>query len=388
VSDAAAELVLRGGRVVTPGGIASAAVVVRAGRIASIGQRPALGAGAEIVELEGRWALPGFIDVHVHGGAGAQCNTDDAQDIERVARFHAQHGTTALLATTVAAPIDGLLCTLEAIRTAAGAPAAGCAQVLGAHLEGPFLSPRWPGAMDAAHFLTPDLAVADRLLAGGGVRMMSLAPELAGARELVRSLVAANVVVSLGHTDAAYAQAAEAVAVGARAVTHTFNAMRPLHHRKPGVLGAALDLEAVACEVICDGVHVDPAVVRLLQRVKGAERVALVTDAIEAAGLPDGDYHLGHRPVSVAAGRATLAGSDTIAGSTLTMDRALRNVMAFCDVGIEEAARMASTTPAEVLGITDRKGVLAPGRDADVAILDPDLSIAGVLVRGAWARRW
>jgi N-acetylglucosamine-6-phosphate deacetylase len=388
VSEAAGELVLRGGRVVTPGGISSAAVVVRAGRIASIGQPPPLGVGAEVVELEGRWALPGFIDVHVHGGAGAQCNTDDAQDIQRVARFHAQHGTTALLATTVAAPIDGLFGALEAIRAAAGAPGACCAQVLGAHLEGPFLSPCWPGAMDAAHFLTPDLAVADRLLAGGGVRMMSLAPELPGARELVRALVAANVVVSLGHTDAAYAQVAEAVALGARAVTHTFNAMRPLHHRKPGVLGAALDLEALACEVICDGVHVDPAVVRLLQRVKGAERMVLVTDAIEAAGLPDGDYHLGHRPVSVAAGRATLPGSDTIAGSTLTMDRALRNMMAFCDVGIEEAARMASTTPAEVLGMTHRKGVLAPGRDADVVILDPDLSIAGVLVRGAWARRW
>jgi N-acetylglucosamine-6-phosphate deacetylase len=241
--------------------------------------------------------------------------------------------------------------------------------------------------MDAARFIAPDLAVADRLLAGGGVRLITLAPELPGGLELVRAAVAADVVVSMGHTDATYAQAAAAVAAGARAATHTFNAMRPLHHREPGVIGAVLDLDAVTCEVICDGVHVDPAAVRLLERSKGPERTMLVTDAIEATGLPDGDYRLGDRAVSVADGRATLPGTDTIAGSTLTMDRALRNAVAFCGVAVEAAARMAATTPAELLGISDRKGLVAPGRDADLAILEPDLSLAGVLVRGAWARR-
>ena len=378
-------LVLRGGRVVTPDGVRSADVVVRAGRIAAI---EANGHGAEMVELAGRWVLPGFIDVHVHGGGGAQCNSADAADIQQVARFHAQHGTTSLLATTVAAPIDELLAALGAIRGAAAAPETGAAEVLGAHLEGPFLSPRWPGAMDSAHFLAPDRAILDRLLADGAVRMVTLAPELPGAKELVRVLARADVVASLGHTDASYAQVAEAVAAGARSVTHAFNAMRPLHHRRPGVLGAALDLEALACEVICDGVHVDPAVVRLLQHAKGEARTLLVTDAIEAAGLPDGEYRLGERPISVRGGRATLVGCDTIAGSTLTMDRALRNVVAFCDVDVEAAARMASTTPAQLLGIADRKGTVAPGRDADLVVLDPDLSLAGVLVRGAWARRW
>jgi N-acetylglucosamine-6-phosphate deacetylase len=370
--------------VVTLEGVRAGDLVLSGDTIASVGAR---GAGGEVVELEGRWVLPGFIDVHVHGGGGAQCNTADAEDIRRVARFHAQHGTTALLPTTVAAPVDDLMAAVEAIRAAARAPEVGSAEVLGAHLEGPFLSPRWPGAMDAAHFIEADLAVADRLVAGGGVRMMTVAPELPGALDVVRALVAAGVVVSLGHTDAAYAQVAAAVAAGARSITHTFNAMRPLHHRTPGALGAALDLK-VACEVICDGVHVDPALVRLLARVKGAKRTLLVTDAIEAAGLPDGEYRLGQRRVSVAAGRATLLGSDTIAGSTLTLDRALRNMVAFGGGDIEEAARMVSTTPAELLGIADRKGVLAAGRDADVVILEPDLSIAGVLVRGAWARRW
>jgi N-acetylglucosamine-6-phosphate deacetylase len=381
----ASELVLRGGRVVTPDGVRCADVVVRAGRIAAI---EASGDGAEVVDLADRWVLPGFIDLHVHGGGGAQCNSADAQDIQQVARFHAQHGTTSLLATTVAAPIDELVPAVRAIRGAAVAPAPGAAEVLGAHLEGPFLSPRWPGAMDSAHFLAPDRAILDRLLADGGVRIVTLAPELPGAMDLVRALAQANALASLGHTDASYAQVAEAVAAGARSVTHAFNAMRPLHHRRPGVLGAALDIEALACEVICDGVHVDPAVVRLLQRAKGAARTLLVTDAIEAAGLPDGEYHLGQRPISVRGGRATLPGSETIAGSTLTMDRALRNVVAFCDVDVASAARMASTTPAQLLGIADRKGVVAPGRDADLVVLDPDLSLAGVLVRGVWARRW
>jgi N-acetylglucosamine-6-phosphate deacetylase len=200
----------------------------------------------------------------------------------------------------------------------------------------------------------------------------------------VRAAVGAGVLVSMGHTGATYAEASAAVAAGARAATHLFNAMRPFHHREPGVLGAALDLDSITCEVICDGVHVDAAAMRLLMRAKGPARTALVTDAIEATGLPDGDYRLGARPITVVGGRATLPGSETIAGSTLTMGRALRNAVELCGVAVEDAARMASTTPAALLGIADRKGVLAAGRDADVAILDPDLSLAGVLARGAW----
>jgi N-acetylglucosamine-6-phosphate deacetylase len=331
--------------------------------------------------------LPGFIDVHVHGGGGAQCNTDDADEIHRVARFHAERGTTALLATTMAAPVDELVRAVDAIRVAARAPAAGCAEVLGAHLEGPFLSLRWAGAMDPTRLLEPDPAIAERLVGAGGVRSMSLAPELPGALEVVRALAAAGIVVSIAHTDATYEDANAAVAAGARAVTHTFNAMRLLHHRDPGVLAAALGNDALTCELICDGVHVDPAVVALLVRLKGPTRTVLVTDAILAAGLPDGDYLLGDRPIQVAGGRASLPDSDTLAGSTLTMDHALRNVVAFAGVPVEEAARMAATTAAELLGITDRKGILAAGRDADLVILDSDLSVAGVIARGEWVRR-
>lgn len=391
-----APVTLTGGRVVTPDGVLDADVVVHDGRIAAVAHptprdRPGSVSpdgteSGQRVDLGGRWVLPGFVDVHVHGGGGAQFNTTDPAEVQRVARFHAQHGTTTLLATTVAAPAGELLGALDAIRTAAAAPDPAAAELAGIHLEGPFLSRRWPGAMNPAHFLDPDPAVLDRLLAGGGVRSISLAPELPGALELVRRAAGAGVLVSLAHSDARYADAEAAVAAGARAVTHAFNAMRPLHHRDPGLLGAALDLDELTCEVICDGVHVAPAAVRLLQRLKGPARTVLVTDAIMATGLPDGEYRLGDRRIAVAGGRATLPGAETIAGATLTMDQALRNAVVFCDVSVADAARMAATTPAELLGIADRKGAIAPGRDADLAILEPDLTLAGVMARGAWVR--
>lgn len=381
----ATDLVLRSTRVVTPDGVRAADVVLRDGRIAAV--QP-LGSGGEagVVDVADRWMLPGFVDVHVHGGGGSQFNTADPQEVHRAARFHARHGTTSLLATTVAAGVDDLERALGAIGAVSGAPAAGAAEVLGAHLEGPFLSPTLPGAMDPRHFLAPDAAVAARLLRSGVVRLLSLAPELPRADTIVRRATAAGAVVSLAHSDATDAQARAAIAAGARSATHTFNAMRTLHHREPGLVGAVLDDDSVTCEVICDGVHVAPAIVRLLQRVKGPDRTMLVTDAIEAAGLPPGRYRLGDREVSVADGRATLPGSGTIAGSTLTLDRALANLVRFCGVSVPDAARMASTTAAELLGMRDRKGVIAAGRDADIAILEPDLTLAGVLVRGVWAR--
>jgi N-acetylglucosamine-6-phosphate deacetylase len=377
-------LTLRGGRVVTPGGVVEGDVVIAEGRIAAVGMPAAAG---EVVELEGRWVLPGFIDVHVHGGGGAQCNTTDPDEVRRVAAFHAAHGTTALLATTVAAPVADLLDALRAIEGARAAAGPGEAEILGAHLEGPFLNPAWPGAMERETFVAPDVDVLLRLLAGGRVRALSLAPEVPGAPAVIARAAAEGVRVSLGHTDATYAQARAAVEAGARSVTHAFNAMRPLHHREPGMVGAALDLDELTCELICDGVHVDPVAVRLLVGAKGPQRTMLVTDAIEATGLPDGDYRLGDRRVEVRDGRATLPGHDTIAGSTLTMDRALRNVVAFTGVSIPEAAAMAATTPARLLGIDDRKGSIAEGLDADLVILeDGDLELAGVLVRGTPVR--
>ncbi|MBV9800982.1 MAG: N-acetylglucosamine-6-phosphate deacetylase, partial [Solirubrobacterales bacterium] len=361
---------LRSERIVTPGGTVGGEVVVRDGRILDVmprwrgRPRPAAGSGP-VVELDRRWVVPGYIDTHVHGGGGACANADDPDEITSMARFHAAHGTTALLATTIPAPVDELEAAARAIARSAVRREGAC--VLGAHLEGPFLSPGRAGALDPEAFLEPDPAVLARLLTAGAgsIRVMTIAPELPGAPELIDSLVSRGVVTSLGHTDATYAQARAAVRRGARGATHLFNAMRPLHHREPGVAGAVLDLPEVSCELICDGIHVDPAALRLALRAKGTKGVRLVTDAIHAAGMPDGSYRLAGAEVIVSAGRASVAGGGPIAGSTLTMDAAVRNAVRFLDLSLEEACIPASSNPARLLGLGDRKGAISPGLDAD-----------------------
>ncbi|MBV9425205.1 MAG: N-acetylglucosamine-6-phosphate deacetylase [Solirubrobacterales bacterium] len=381
---------LRSERIVTPGGTVGGEVVVRDGRILDVvplrrgRARPAAGSGP-VVELDRRWVVPGYIDTHVHGGGGACANADDPDEITSMARFHAAHGTTALLATTIPAPVDELEAAARAIARSAVRREGAC--VLGAHLEGPFLSPGRAGALDPKAFLEPDPAVLARLLTAGAgsIRVMTIAPELPGAPELIDSLVSRGVVTSLGHTDATYAQARAAVRRGARGATHLFNAMRPLHHREPGVAGAVLDLPEVSCELICDGIHVDPAALRLALRAKGTKGVRLVTDAIHAAGMPDGSYRLAGAEVIVSAGRASVAGGGPIAGSTLTMDAAVRNAVRFLDLSLEEACIPASSNPARLLGLGDRKGAISPGLDADLVVLDEELRVCGTLIAGAWA---
>jgi N-acetylglucosamine-6-phosphate deacetylase len=368
-----AGVVLTGARVLTPGERASW-VAIAEGRIEAVGDGDPPPA-AETVHLSGRLVVPGYVDLHVHGGDGAQFMSGDPEDCRRVARFHTRHGTTALLATTLTAPPDVLLAAVRGI-AAADEPA-----IVGAHLEGPWLSQSRRGAQDAATLRTPDPAELDALLAAGPVRLVSLAPELPGALALIERIVAAGAVAGLAHTDATYEQATAGIDAGARHAIHVFNGMRPLHHREPGVVGAVLDRAEVTCEVIADGHHVHPAVVRLLTRAKGARGTVLVTDAIEATGRPDGDYLLGSEPVQVRGGRATTAGG-ALAGSTLTMDAAVRNVCAW-GIPLADALEMASTTPAAVLGL--RKGRIAPGYDADLAVLDADLRPVATMVGGAFA---
>ncbi len=307
-----------------------------------------------------------------------------------MARFHAQHGTTALLATTVSAPPEKLSAALGAIARAARHSGPSVtrrdgAVVLGAHLEGPFISRERPGAMDADTFLDPDPAVLDQLLAAadGTARWMTFAPELPEGVALARHLVKRGVVPSMGHSDATYEQTAAVVRAGARAATHVFNAMRPLHQREPGVLGAVLDLPEVSCELICDGVHVAPAALRLVYRAKGLEGVRLVTDAMQAAGMPDGEYLLGTAQVSVTGGRATVT-SGSIAGSTLTMGRAVRNAVDLLGVPLEDAVKLASRNPARMLGLGESKGAIAPGLDADFAVLDEALEVCATIIGGEW----
>ncbi len=353
----------------------SGEVVVAGGRIVSVSSgalRP------DAIDLGDRWLAPGFIDTHVHGGGGAQFNDRDVDGIAAAARFHAEHGTTGLLATLVPAPLDELCVSLQAI-AASGAP-----NVLGVHLEGPFLSPGSPGALDPALLLVPDRAVLDRLLgvAPGLVRMVTVAPELPGALELIEAVVAAGAIASLGHSDASYAQAVAAVDAGARSVTHIFNAMPPLHHREPDLLGAALDRTELSCELIADGVHADPVALRLAHRAKGPDGIRLITDAIAATGMPDGRYPLGAREVTVADGRARLDGA--LAGSTLTVNAAVANAVQFLGIDVPAGVALASAAPAALLGLGARKGAIAPGFDADLVVLDDGLRAVGTMVAGAW----
>jgi N-acetylglucosamine-6-phosphate deacetylase len=386
---------LRSERVVTPSGTVAGELSIRDGRIEAVTPRASSPGGSDqtlgdTIDLGQRWVVPGYIDTHVHGGGGAQCNTSDPDEIAAVARFHATGGTTALLPTTVSAPPEELERALAAIaqamrRTGHGVQGRDGAVVLGAHLEGPFLSRARPGAMDPNTFLDPDLELLDRLLVAAEetARWMTIAPELPGASGLVRRLADAGVVASVGHSDATYEQTLEAVSAGARAATHAFDAMRPFHHREPGVLGAVLDRPEVSCELICDGVHVAPAALRLAYRAKGPQRIRLVTDAMQAAGMPSGEYLLGSAKVTVADGRATVA-SGSIAGSTLTMGEAVRNTVRFLGLRIEEVVLMASSNPARMLGLEERKGMIAPGMDADLTVLEDDLDVCGTIVGGEW----
>jgi len=371
---------LRSQRIVTPEGVVAGEVEVANGQIKSVGN--GLSGGSDVVDLGDCWLVPGFIDMHVHGGGGAQCNTDDPDEVRTMARFHAEHGTTAMLATTVAAPMEELEVALRTIAACVGSGST----VLGAHLEGPFLSAERPGAMDPSVFLQPGPEALGRLLkaGGGSVRMMTLAPELPGALASIESLAEAGAVASVGHSDARYEEVAEAVRAGARSATHTFNAMRPLHHREPGVVGAVLDLAELNCELICDGIHVNPAALRLVLRAKGLQGVRLVTDAMQAAGMPDGSYRLGDAEVDVVDGRATIPGHGSIAGSTLTMDAAVANAVKFLDVTLQDAVLMASGNPARVLGLENSKGAVAAGYDADLVVLDEDLTCCGTMVGGEW----
>lgn len=375
---------LRSERIVGPGGVVAGEVTVEDGRIAAVGAVGSSTRCGEVVDLGANWLVPGFIDGHVHGGGGAQCNTADPDEVAAVARFHASHGTTGLVATTVAAPFDDLRVALTAI--ARCADSSGGVSVLGAHVEGPFLSRSQPGAMDPDAFLAPDVGVAEQLLSAGQGRvlMMTVAPELPGALELIASLVRSGVAVSVGHSEASFAETVAGVRAGASSATHVFNAMPAFDHRDPGVVGAVLDCADVSCELICDGVHLAPAALRLVLRAKGAAGVRLVTDAIEAAGMPDGEYRLGELVVTVLNGQARIAGGGSLAGSTMTMDAAVRNAVKFLGVGVGEAVAMASTNPARLLGLGDRKGAIAAGMDADLVALDDRLFVTGVMVGGGW----
>lgn len=338
---------------------------------------------AERRDAAGLTLVPGFVDAHVHGGNRLQLDTDNAASLLAYARWAPSTGVTSFLPTTLGLQMERLHGIAQAVRAAMRDQRDGMAgaQIIGVHAEGPFLNPVRPGALSPRWMQAPTPRAVETIVEafGGTLRRMTIAPELPGALDVVRALCRAGVQVSAGHSDATYEQAVSAFENGVTSVTHLFNAMSPLHHRAPGLTGAAL-LPGVCCEIIADGIHVHPAALRLVCTSKAAEVLA-VTDAMEAAGCPDGAYALGTQPVTVRDGAARLA-SGALAGSTLTADRALRLLVRAVGVPLGDAIAMLSTTPARMAGAATTKGQLLPGFDADVVALDADLQVAWALCRG------
>jgi N-acetylglucosamine-6-phosphate deacetylase len=329
----------------------------------------------EVHEHADSLLLPGFVDLQVNGAFGV----DVAMEPSRLAELSEallSTGTTAYLPTVISSPESLYEEALPEFAAAAGEPSSG-AEVLGVHLEGPFINLKKRGAHAAAHVVPPDPGLLARLLDLGPVRVLTLAPELEGADELMTLAANRGVVVSAGHSGAPFEVAYEVLDASVAGVTHLFNAMSAMHHREPGLPGAAFAHPRVVCGLIADGIHVHPEMVALAFRMLGPDRVYLTTDAISAAGMADGEYRLATRAVYLDGGVPRL-GSGAIAGSTLTMGEAFRNVLAFTGCTLPEAARMASTSPARLVGEGRRKGRLTPGYDADVVVLAPDLSVEAV----------
>ncbi len=379
------DLVIHNGTVLEPAGPVRGWLAVDGERLAASGQGRPPEARARL-DARGGIVAPGFVDLHCHGAGGVDVLTASEADLLALARLLPRFGVTAFCPTLPSASHEALLTALGRISRARAVTRAG-ARLLGVHLEGPYLNPARQGAQDPAALRPPSRHELEILLAaaGGpaeGLALVTLAPELPGMAELIPWLCRAGVRVAIGHSDATYRQVRQAVRLGATHVVHCFNAMRGLHHREPGVAGAALVLDQLTVEVIADGIHLHPAVVDLVVRARGPAGVALVTDATAAAGLGDGRYRLGDRPVVVSGGVArTVAG--VLAGSTLTMDRAVRNARRYARVDWAAAVQMAATTPARVLGMEDRAGCLAPGRPADVVVLDRWGRVRATLVGGA-----
>ena len=375
------ETIVIKGNVLTPREqIGGGSVVVEDGRIAEVSEGKA--PQGRVLDFEGCYVVPGFVDIHVHGGAGEDVMDASDGGLDRLSLFLAAGGVTSFLATTYT---DSQERTLKAVREIGEAAKRGTrgARLLGLHMEGPYISTERSGAQNRAHIRLPALDELGQasLEASGNLRMVTLAPEIDGALEAVRWLASRGIVPAAGHTDATYDEARAGIEAGIRHASHLFNGMRSLHHREPGLVGAALDDERVTVELIADCYHIHPAVLRIVARLKGAGKTALVSDSIAAAGLPDGDYCFDGMKVAVRHGKSLLE-SGTLAGSTIRLCDAVGNMVEKAGVPLREAVEMASTTPARVAGAADRKGGIAPGMDADITVLDRGLSVMLTMVEG------
>jgi N-acetylglucosamine-6-phosphate deacetylase len=359
-------------------------VVVEDGAVTEIGQADAASLpNGEVLDFPGATILPALFDVHIHGSAGHDIMEATPQALATIGGFLARHGVGAYLATTVSADMDMTLRSLEGLALEMRRPQLG-AQPVGIHLEGPFLSPHKRGAHPERLLQKPSVKLLNQMwqAAEGQVRLLTIAPELPGADETIARAVELGIRVSLGHSNATLAEARKGVQLGAASATHTFNAMRTFDHREPGLVGEVLTNDGLFAELICDGLHVEPTAVRIYWKMKGRERGILITDAMSAAGMPDGPYKLGELDVRVEGG-VCLIEENTLAGSTLTLDTGLRNFAAFTGAALAEVMPLATRNPARMLGLDDKIGDIAAGRSADFVILSPERTVIQTFLRGA-----
>jgi N-acetylglucosamine-6-phosphate deacetylase len=382
---------LHTGRAFTPTvEISDVGILVREGVIEAIGPRSGItlpAGGEEIIALD-KTAVPGFIDVHIHGAGGRDVMEGTEAALAAVSKMVASHGTTSFLATTVTADSEMIRASAEGISKYIGMQHMPCdsrAEILGIHFEGPFISPVRPGVHPLQFIRLPSAELLAKFIdaAGGHAQLITIAPEMLGAMPCIDAARKAGLVVGMGHTDATYEQARAAIAHGVHHAVHVYNAMRPFTHRDSGVIGAVLTSPEVTAELIADGVHVDETAMRLLIQAKGAGGVILISDGLSATGMPDGKYILGSLEVTVSGGVCRDA-AGKLAGSTLTLDRALRNVVNL-GAPLSDALRMVTLNPATLLGIEFKKGSLRAGADADIVLLDEGLNVTKVWTRGVQA---
>ena len=383
-------ITLKNANVVTPDGVVSKGIIdVENGRIKQIRKESdSKSDDKNAIDLKGKYVFPGFIDLHVHGGGGGSFNSVDPIDHEKARSYHLQHGTTSMLTTTSTTEFEFLEKVLASLSISAKMPIKG-SRVLGIHTEGPFISPKRNGAHHIPLILEGSNKLMDRLISASNnlVSMVTVAPEIKGGLDLIKHLISKNIVASLGHSEATFEEATKGIELGATSTTHTFNAMSPLQHREPGMVGAVLDADDIFCEAILDGIHIHPVAFRVLLARKGIDKVNLVTDSTSYAGEGDGKFSRPDgRTLIKDGGRIVIEGSNTLAGSSLNMNMALKNCLKFSTVDLSELSKLTSLNAAKIIGCQNDLGSIERGKIAELVVLDANFDTQAVMMEGVWVR--
>jgi N-acetylglucosamine-6-phosphate deacetylase len=382
-----ATCVIRNARIVLPESLISNGFLeIVNGRITKVSEGEPSSSNDLIFDAQAATLTPGFIDLHVHGGNGGAFTSIDPAEHNLAREFHLKNGTTSMLASTHTTEFSSLLAILTSLTISSRSNKSG-SKVLGIHTEGPFISEHKPGAHVVAQLKEADLSAIDEVISAADnfISMVTVAPEIPGGLELIKYLAKKNINSSIGHTNATYAQAVAGIKAGARSTTHLFNAMSPLQHRNPGVVGAILDNDEIFAELILDGVHLDEAIFRIALKCKGVDRINLITDATSLAGLPDGDYgELPDRAVRKTGGKIVVAGTDTLAGSALSMNMVYQNAAKFAQLSQSELSKISSLNAAKILGKESDLGSIEVGKLADLVLLDSESNVCATMIEGQW----